>query len=216
MRAILKGSYPAGAVLPAERELSRRLGVTRPTLREALQRLHRDGWLHIRQGKGTRVNDVWREGGLNVLGAVVRFSRPLPPGFVSDLLEVRCRLAPGYARAAVERAPAKVASLLAEAEALGDTAEAWARFDWAVHQALAAMSGNPVYSLILNGFGGFYESVARGYFAAAKTRAASRAFYGALRGAARRRSAGGAERVTRRAMQESIELWRGVERRSRA
>ncbi|VEI44878.1 fatty acid metabolism regulator [Actinobacillus equuli] len=37
--------------------------MTRTTLREVLQRLARDGWLHIQHGKPTRVNDVWETAG---------------------------------------------------------------------------------------------------------------------------------------------------------
>ncbi|HSD88506.1 MAG TPA: GntR family transcriptional regulator, partial [Kofleriaceae bacterium] len=36
---IVGGNYPAGLRLPAERELARQMGASRPTLREALRRL---------------------------------------------------------------------------------------------------------------------------------------------------------------------------------
>jgi len=45
VEAILEGTFPINSSLPAERELAEMLGVTRPTLREVLQRLSRDGWL---------------------------------------------------------------------------------------------------------------------------------------------------------------------------
>ena len=45
LAAILDGTFPPGTTLPGERTLAAQLGVTRPTLREALQRLARDGWL---------------------------------------------------------------------------------------------------------------------------------------------------------------------------
>ena len=57
LESILSGSFPINRTLPGERELAKQLGVTRPTLREALQRLARDGWLDIQQGKPTRVRD---------------------------------------------------------------------------------------------------------------------------------------------------------------
>ena len=132
--AILDGTYPPGSTLPGERELARQLGVTRPTLRETLQRLECEGWMTIRQGKSTRVNDIWREGGLTVLSALVRYSDQLPPNFVPNLLEVRLALAPAYTRAAVERSATTVAAFLEGYSELDDSPEAFAAFDWALQQ----------------------------------------------------------------------------------
>lgn len=209
--AIVRGTYPPGSGLPAERVLAVRLGVTRPTLREALQRLHRDGWLVIRQGKTTRVNDFWRHGGLNVLSALSRSVQGLPPGFVAMLLEVRCVLAPAYVEAAVARAPRAVAEQLEGGCALEETPAAFARYDWSLHHTLAVRSGNPIYPLILNGFVDIYERMALRYFRLPEGRGASRTFYRDLRAAASRQDTGKACRITRRAMQESLELWRRVE-----
>lgn len=43
IQEILNGVFPADSALPPERALAGMLGVTRPTLREVLQRLARDG-----------------------------------------------------------------------------------------------------------------------------------------------------------------------------
>lgn len=43
VKSIWENKYPAGTELPAERELADKIGVTRTTLREVLQRLARDG-----------------------------------------------------------------------------------------------------------------------------------------------------------------------------
>ena len=120
--AILDGTFPVGSSLPGERTLSAQLGITRPTLREAIQRLSRDGWLTVRQGKPTLVKNFWQEGGLNVLSALVQYSQQLPPDFVPNLLEVRLQLAPAYTRAAVIHAPDKVLHCLNGYEDLADTA----------------------------------------------------------------------------------------------
>jgi GntR family negative regulator for fad regulon and positive regulator of fabA len=205
--AILDGTYPPGSSLPGERDLAAQLGVTRPTLRETLQRLECEGWLTIQQGKTTRVNDYWREGGLNVLGALVRYSQRLPPDFVPNLLEVRLALAPAYASAAVENAAGMVVELLEGYAALEDTPDVYASFDWTLHRTLTIASGNPVYTLIINGFSGFYEQMACLYFARLEARASSRAFYAALLAAARREDAMEAQRITRTVMEESITLW---------
>jgi len=205
--AILVGTYPPGSNLPGERDLATQLGVTRPTLRETLQRLACEGWLIIQQGKPTRVTDFWREGGLNVLSALVRYSQRLPSDFVPNLLEVRLALAPAYTRAAVEHGPTAVIACLTNQGDLDDTPEAFAAFDWILHHTLTVASGNPVYTLILNGFAGFYEQMARLYFARPEARSSSRAFYAALLAAARQADAAAAERIALTVMQESIALW---------
>ncbi len=210
--AILDGTYPPGCTLPGERALAEQLGVTRPTLREVLQRLERDGWLTIAQGKPTQVNDYWQAGGLNVLSGLVRYGRRLPPGFVTRLLEVRLALAPAYARAAVACAAPQVARYLTAYAGLDEAPEAFAHYDWGLHHTLTVASGNPVYTLILNGFSGFYEQVAHLYFRPPEARASSRAFYAALLAAAQRADADEAERVTRTVMSESIRLWGEVTR----
>ena len=209
--AILDGRYPAGELLPGERDLATQLGVTRPTLREALRRLESDGWVTIQQGKPTRVNDFWREGGPNILTAIVRYERPLPPGFVTNLLEVRQALAPLYTRAAVAHNPAGVATLLAQWHDLPETPEAYAGFDWLVHHTLTVLSGNPVYTLILNGFAGFYEHMARLYFALQEARAVSRRYYAALEAAAGQADPAAAEEASRTAMTESLRFWQALE-----
>ena len=212
---ILRGRYRVGGNLPAERELAEELGVTRPTLREVLKRLDRDGWITVRHGRPTRVNDALREGGLNVLSALVRHGNPLPEAFVAQLLEVRCALAPAYTRAAVARDGAAVARFLAAGEELPEEAGAFARFDWEMHRLLGAASGNPVYTLILNGFAGFYEEMAALYFAREEARASSRAFYRSLAGAARDGDAERAFALAADVMGKSLALWRRLESRDR-
>lgn len=205
--AILNDDYPPGSVLPAERELAAKLGVTRPTLRETLQRLERDGWLTIQQGKPTRVNDYWLEGGLNVLNALVHYSEQLSPNFIPNLLQVRLALAPAYTHQAVEHSPAQVSECLEDSIAMNDTPEDYASFDWRLHHTLTVASGNPIFTLILNGFAGFYEQMAHIYFMQADTRQASREFYRSLSEAARQNDAVAAENITRSMMTESIRLW---------
>lgn len=205
--AIVEGQFPPGTALPGERDLAAMLGVTRPTLREVLGQLERDGWVTIRQGKSTIVNDFWWDGGLNVLSGIVHYSRALPPDFVPNLLRVRHDIAPSYTRLAVERSAEAVVALLSGYERLPDTPEAFATFDWSLQRSLAVESGNPVYAMILNGFNGFYETLAAEYFALPAARDTSRAYYAALLEAARRCDAGAAENIVRSVMHESINLW---------
>lgn len=206
--AIVDGDYAPGDTLPGERELAQALGVTRPTLREALARLERDGWLTIQQGKATRVNDFWREGGPNILTAMVRFGDHLPRGFITNLLAVRSVMAPAYIRSAVEHDAAAVAVLAAEGQQLPDDPAAYGAFDWRLHHELTVGSGNPVYTLILNGFAGFYEQVAQRYFSRPEACAVSRAFYHDLAAVAAAGDSAAAERLAQEVMAESIRQWR--------
>ena len=208
--ALLDGQFPTQSTLPPERELAVQLGVTRPTLREALQRLARDGWIEIRHGRATRVRDYWNEGSLGVLGAISRHIDHLPKDFVPNLLSLRLVLAPAYTRLAVEHFPRDIAELLESYSQLPEDADTFAAADWHLHRALTIASGNPVFTLILNTFSDLYHTMARRYFAAPQARQASRAFYGNLAAAARIGDSRSAEQVAARAMRESLELWQSL------
>jgi len=210
IEAILDGHFPIGSSLPPERELALALGVTRPTLREALQRLGRDGWIEIRQGLPTRVRDYWHEGNLGVLAAIARHRNHLPAHFVPDLLSVRLALAPAYTQLAVANTPEQVAQHLEPYLSLPEDPDSYAQADWDLHRFLTIASGNPVFALILNGFGDLYLSLARRYFTAANTRQHSKAFYRDLLRAARAHRADRAEAIARRVMRESLDLWQQV------
>lgn len=214
IEAILSGEYPPESSLPAERELAGLIGVTRPTLREALQRLARDGWVDIRQGHPTRVRDYLREGQLAVLVAMVARPDKLPADTVPNLLEVRRWLAPAYTAQAIRRAPAEVAALLEPLAILPDTAQAYTAADWDVHHGLCVLSGNPVFTLILNGFAGLYSAMGLRYFATTAARQASLTFYLALREVAHRRDAELGEEITRQVMAQSLAFWKQANRPS--
>jgi DNA-binding FadR family transcriptional regulator len=51
------GEFPVGTRLPAERDLARQLGVSRPSVREALIAMEVEGWVEIRTGSGIYVLD---------------------------------------------------------------------------------------------------------------------------------------------------------------
>ncbi|MFM9427912.1 DNA-binding FadR family transcriptional regulator [Variovorax sp. GrIS 2.14] len=58
LRALLtKGEYAVGTRLPAERDLAKQLGVSRPSVREALIALEVDCWVEIRTGSGVYALD---------------------------------------------------------------------------------------------------------------------------------------------------------------
>lgn len=208
LEAILSGRFAINSTLPGERDLAAQIGVTRPTLREALQRLARDGWLDIQQGKPTRVRDYWQEGNLGVLSRLAqRPSQPMPD-FVTHLLEIRVLLAPTYTRQAMERAAPEIAALLTKFADLEESPAAFARADWELHFLLTQRAVNPIFRLLLNSFKDLYQVMAEHYFASAETRKRSRAYYAELLNYARKGAYLKAETLTCEVMEESLMLWK--------
>jgi GntR family negative regulator for fad regulon and positive regulator of fabA len=206
LEAILSGQFPINSNLPAERDLAGQIGVTRPTLREALQRLARDGWLDIQHGKPTRVRDYWREGSLAVLSVLAQSPAHQSSDFVVHLLDLRVLIAPVYAHQAIQTSAGEIIALLESYGNLEDTPSAFARADWDLHSQLARYATNPVFQLLLNGFQSLYLLVGNHYFASPECRRHSRSYYQSLLECARLGADCDAESLTRRVMQESLAL----------
>jgi len=177
IESIWQNHFPPGSILPAERELSELIGVTRTTLREVLQRLARDGWLTIQHGKPTRVNNFWETSGLNILETLARLDQDGIPDLVDQLLSARTNISVIFIRSAVKHNPDKVLQLLGELDQLADEGGRFADYDYRLFHGLASASNNPIYVLILNGFKGMYNRVGKFYFDEPQARALARAFY---------------------------------------
>ncbi len=188
IESIWKNRFPPGSILPAERELSELIGVTRTTLREVLQRLARDGWLTIRHGKPTQVNNFWETSSLSILEDLVRLDPERLPELVRDLLSARTNISVIFIRAAIKRDPERVIEIIAESETLPDTKEAYTDYDFRMLHQLAFLSGNLVYALILNGFDNMYRILGKVYFDYPEARHLAKEFYQQLRAIAENNS----------------------------
>lgn len=134
-----KGNYTAGMRLPPERDLAQQLGVSRPSVREALIALEIEGCVEVRMGAGVYVcNQTQRK-----------------PQALATMGESPIELM--QARAAIEGTVVMMAcgkttpeTLQALRKILDDMLGAIAQnrsplpFDRQFHQALAAMTGNAV------------------------------------------------------------------------
>ena len=141
---ILEGSVKPGDRLPPERELAVDLGVSRPSLREAIQKLASKGMVHSRQGGGTYVTDVLESS----------FSDPWQdmmgkhPNLREDMLEFRRMLEGQAAEWAAERATeADIQRLEQTFSALmaafqSDDAQQRSDADIAFHQAIGDAAHN--------------------------------------------------------------------------
>jgi len=215
LEAIIDRHFAVNSLLPGERDLAAQIGVTRPTLREAMQRLARDGWLEIQHGRPTRVRDYWQEGSMGVLSALAQMPSQRSPDFVTYLLEIRVLLAPTYTRQAMERASAEIAAHLAGCPDIEDTPAAFAAADWDLHFLLTQRAANPVFRLLLNSFRDLYRIMGERYFVPVENRNHSRLYYSSLASCAAKRAFVKAEGLTRTVMEESLCLWkRSQEKRS--
>ena len=208
--ALLDGTYPPGSTLPNERSLAAELGVTRPTLREVLQRLSREGWIKIQHGKPSRVRDYWAKGGLSLLGTLADHAQYIPDNTILHLLEIRTLFMPAATARAAAAAPEELAACFKTGCQLDDTARAYAAFDWQWQVLATRRSGNPFFPLILNDFAAVFRKAGIHYFNDPAARAASRSFYRQFHEAMTR----GEKRLDKRveaAMRRSIQLWRKIE-----
>ncbi|HEY2968480.1 MAG TPA: FadR/GntR family transcriptional regulator [Casimicrobiaceae bacterium] len=144
---IVSGELASGALLPSETTLAQSLGLSRPSLREALRALARKGLVDARTRRGTLVNDKpqW-----NVLDAdVLRWiaAAPPDPAFFMELLDLRTIIEPAAARLAASRAtPEQILAIedafRAMAAALPGDVEGCCQHDLAFHQLIIAATGN--------------------------------------------------------------------------
>ncbi|PKH26886.1 fatty acid metabolism transcriptional regulator FadR [Enterobacterales bacterium CwR94] len=212
IESIWNSRFPPGSILPAERELSELIGVTRTTLREVLQRLARDGWLTIQHGKPTKVNNFWETSGLNILETLARLDHDSVPQLIDNLLSVRTNIASIFIRRAISHFPEKAKAVLDTAAAVDDEADAYAELDYNIFRGLAFASGNPIYGLILNGLKGLYTRVGRYYFSNPEARQLARVFYQQLGEVCDSRQLDKVVDLVREYGRGSGEIWHGMQK----
>jgi GntR family transcriptional regulator, transcriptional repressor for pyruvate dehydrogenase complex len=143
---ILEGSLKAGDRLAPERELAVELGVSRSSLREALQKLVMRGMLVRRQGEGTFVTDRLDAGFSDPWEEMLRDH----PSVREDLLEIRHLLEAKAAECAAGRATdvdrERILHCLEQLEETfaGDDLDQQVERDLAFHQAIAEASHNAI------------------------------------------------------------------------
>jgi len=120
---VIGGGVAPGETLLSERRMAEALGVSRPAVREALNRIASMGLVDVRQGGATVVNDLRRRGGLDLLPRLLVRGGEIDPAVAHSILEARLWNGPKVAELAAQRAPEGTA------DALGDTVDALAATD---------------------------------------------------------------------------------------
>jgi GntR family transcriptional regulator, transcriptional repressor for pyruvate dehydrogenase complex len=139
---IRRGNLRPGQCLPSERDLSEALGVSRPTVREAVQALAAMNILDVRHGSGTFVASL----NIGEVLMPLRFALELTTPAFDHLFEVRVQLEPLAAELAAQRATKEqikaIQTALKHVNKRGNTTEQRVELDIALHSAIVAASQN--------------------------------------------------------------------------
>lgn len=177
VKSIWDDVFPAGTNLPSERDLADKIGVTRTTLREVLQRLARDGWLTIQHGKPTKVNNIWDTASPSIIETLITLDQSSAPLIIDNMLSLRSKMSESYIYEAVKNSPEQSTQLFDELNELENTAEAYTEFDYRVFRQFTVVANKPFYRLIFNSLQGVYQRIGYLFFKDEKHRELTKQFY---------------------------------------
>jgi DNA-binding FadR family transcriptional regulator len=212
---IAKGEFAIGDRLPAERDLSRALGVSRPSVREALIALEVEGWVEVRTGSGVYVLDRSQ-----------RVASPVEAAEWGPLELIRARRVVEGETAALAATLGKRKDVVAMTRAIDQMREHADRNvmplegDRAFHLAIVDACGNAVLSETVQTFwdsrkGPIFTRLG-GYFENVKSWRSAIAEHEAIRDAIAERDADGARKAMHAHMDKSHQRFSASWRRAQA
>lgn len=157
---VLDGELAVGEPLPSERRLAEVLGISRPAVREALQRVAQTGLVEVRHGGATTVRDFRRAAGLDLLPRLLVRGGRLDAAIARSVIEARAEVGPGIAALAAERGgPGLAADLdgvVAELAATADSVR-WQELALDYWDLLVDGADSLVFRLMFNSLRTAYE-----------------------------------------------------------
>ena len=153
---ILSGELAVGEQLPPARELSLKMGVSRPVISAGLVELEKLGFVDVVPRQGVYVCDYRRKGSVETLVAIMRYhGGALRRNEVRSLLEVRDALECLCLRLVLDQVDLSVLEALAPMlDAIRDARdpEVAASRVYDFHHELAVLSGNVLMPLLYHSF----------------------------------------------------------------
>lgn len=196
---IIRGVYPIGARLPAERELSRAYGASRFAVREAIAMLAQSGLVETHPQSGTYVRDFNRRGTLETLVQVLRIRRSIDRETLDSLLRFRFVTETEAAREAALRATEHELALLKanleRKQAHLEDIAVLAECDFEFHYTVIEISGNVINRLVFHSFRPIYSFFTEFFYSLPGVPAASLRLNARLLGALSRRDPEAARRA---------------------
>lgn len=146
IEAITSNEFPPGSQMPSERELMAKIGVGRPSIREAMLTLQQMGLIKISHGERARVVKPSIDVIVDQISSAMFMLLLTNPRGLEELKSARIMMEVGLVRLAAERAGPNDLRYLQDAiremrEATGDAA-AFVAADMKFHEVIAGISGN--------------------------------------------------------------------------
>jgi GntR family transcriptional repressor for pyruvate dehydrogenase complex len=149
-RLITDGKLKPGDQLPPERELIKQLGVSRPSLREALNSLVTMGFLEVRQAKRTFVKSVTSKLIEDPLALLIKADTQK----IFDLIEVRKAIETWAAYQAAQKASKQdiqqLDTIIREMKRAFEEGRPWEKQDADFHLAIAQATHNTIHMHIMS------------------------------------------------------------------
>ena len=150
---ILSREWKAGDFLPPERELSKALGVTRVSLREALRTLEQESLIEIKHGEGSQVIEFTENAGLDILKHLMKLEAP-DSDILRSALEFRALIGTELTRLAAVRASEEhireLELIVATETGMLNDRPAIQRSDFHFFERMADASGNILIKFLMN------------------------------------------------------------------
>ena len=153
---LIEGSWLPGDKLPSENELSEAFGVSRMTIRQAMQKLKALGLIETRTGSGSYVREPSPEDSLNDLIPLMYIGRPSQ----LNVFQFREMIDSESVRIATPIANEKQIQILEtifeqmKKASREDNKEAFSNYDLKFHMAIVKLTDNPMiiktYDILLN------------------------------------------------------------------
>ncbi|HVZ15302.1 MAG TPA: FadR/GntR family transcriptional regulator [Bauldia sp.] len=162
---ILRLGLKPGAALPSERELSEQYGVSRTVIREAVRALMSRGLVDARAGRGLTVSQVAADAVSMSMRLYLHGRDEIP---YTKIHEVRAGIETDIAGYAAERATneeiAELARMTEQMRSEGVSLEEHSQMDVEFHRAVARMTHNELYLIMLDSIGPVLLEIRRATF----------------------------------------------------
>ncbi|MFZ5572359.1 MAG: FadR/GntR family transcriptional regulator [Thermodesulfobacteriota bacterium] len=158
---ILNGLYPTDSRLPSERDLAGQYGVSRVTIREAIEKLERLGMVEKRPNSGSYIRDLPNHASISLLTEIMNNSESVDAGLLIALLDFRQIIEVYAAARAAQKASrndiAALKQLVADMKRNRLQKAVICGLNVDLHACLIRLSGNLVIQLLFNSFKPVYE-----------------------------------------------------------